>query len=290
VTTPRYPTSAKYRRHRSKSYLWPVFMGLLFGGGIFLLAQLFSDDDSSVEVDAIQEDTESLEVLEDVMPDGDESSSSQKFVPLTSPAELEPQPKPRSESLKPVVKKRQAEKITKPLQVQPLPSSTPLKSTDEEQELRSSNMSVPSLPSGLRPKAKDPDVQITFYKEFSRRKVVVPKQEKGVALDGSTAFIQDFVETSKINAPRPLPPKPGDGLLGVYRVQLGIFSSLDRANAVIRELKKKRAPAYLLKVDGAKAVFYRVRLGPFSSQVEAKWAMNRWKLRGSSPLILRQRP
>ncbi|MBF0454808.1 MAG: SPOR domain-containing protein [Magnetococcales bacterium] len=293
MTTPRYPTSAKYRRHRSKSYLWPALLGLLTGCGVFLLFQLFFTGDSSSEPDFVPLKVEKFKHLEDVMPAAEEVKPTQVSVPLPPPAPVVKKAPPKPEPLQlSVPLKRKAQEPINYVPIQPESTSSSIQSAVEHFLDPSPSVPAPisAAPSGLSPKSKDPDVKITFYKEFPRRKVVVPKVEEGGGPDGMDAMIRSLVERPAVNRPRPLAPPPGSSLLGVYQVQLVIFSNLERASAVVRELKKQRAPAYLLKAQGSKEPFYRVRLGPFSSQEEAKWAMERWKIRGSSPLILRQRP
>jgi cell division septation protein DedD len=293
VTTPRYPTSAKYRRHRSKSHVVPAIIGLLFGGGVYLFVQFFTGDDVDVNKNAETTKATKVDIPEDVMPISENDTSENKMVSLNIPIKFQPRSEPKPEIKKPRLKpaNKQHDIIE-----QIIIESTPQLVKEVKKEKRSLTKQakklepkenlVEPLPSDLKPKTRDPDVEITFYREFSKRKVVVPKEE----LIPETEDVSGLIEISKVNKPRPKPQIKKVGLLGVYQVQLVIFTKLERANAVVKALRKKRAPAYLVKVKGDKDFFYRVRLGPFSSQSEAKWAMDRWRIKGSSPLILRQRP
>ncbi|MBF0356998.1 MAG: SPOR domain-containing protein [Magnetococcales bacterium] len=291
MINPRYPTSAKYRRHRSKSYLLPAVLGLVFGGAVFLVVQKFSGDGKKtatvVEKRVLAGKTsEKPEILEDVMPVVMESEDNSRFVPIKLEPEFQPRLEPEPKSMKPLLKPSKKPEETVKSSAKFLPAEKDVFSKKDQAKNRKKPQVDVAMPSGLLPKIRDPDVEITFYRELSRRKVVVPKEDSGLSLTAATGLVQ----TSNLNVPRPLPPEKKIGLLSVYQVQLVIFSNLDRARAVVRELKKRRAPAYLVKVKGDKNIFYRVRLGPFSSQEEAKWAMDRWRIKGSSPLILRQRP
>ncbi|MBF0194318.1 MAG: SPOR domain-containing protein [Magnetococcales bacterium] len=293
MTTPRYPTSAKYRRHRSKSpYLAPAIIGVLFGCGVYLLVQFFTSDNVAVGKNADSAKSAKVEIPEDVMPISEDDISDDQMVSVNIPIDFQPRRVQKKEikkqKFKPsskhqdIVEQIIMESSPEIVEVKPPPPAKPVKEPVPEPD----QFVEKAMPSDLRPKPRDPDVEITFYREFSKRKVVVPKEE----LIPETIDVSGLIEVSKINKPRPKPLVNKVGLLGVYQVQLVIFSDLERANAVVKALRRKRAPAYLVKVKGDKDYFYRVRLGPFSSQVEAKWAMDRWKIKGSSPLILRQRP
>ncbi|MBF0444866.1 MAG: SPOR domain-containing protein [Magnetococcales bacterium] len=290
MTTPRYPTSAKYRRHRSKSYIVPATIGLLFGGGVFLFVQLFTGDDADVKKSAETQISAKIDIPEDVMPISEGDASTSQMVSLKIPVKFKPRDEPKPEIKKPLLKtaKKQQDIVEKIIieSTSEVIEEEKKDAAKQDEELVPAKNDVVPLPSALQPKHRDPDVEITFYREFSKRKVVVPKEE----LIPQTEDVSGLIETSNINIPRPNPQLQKVGMLGVYQVQLVIFSSLERASAVVTELRNQKAPAYLVKVKGEKEDFYRVRLGPFSSQLEAKWAMDRWKIRGSSPLILRQRP
>ncbi|MBF0448960.1 MAG: SPOR domain-containing protein [Magnetococcales bacterium] len=298
MTTPRYPTSAKYRRHKPKSYLVPALMGLLFGGGFFVLAQFFGSDEKPLKAIPLAENQvgeEKKPVESQIVPEGEDSSQTRvSLSPMVRPVSKNNSVTQKSSLLPPTpavnsapMKGQFSEKLTftrADLDGHAYESATEeLVDSDEPVSVE-----VPSAPSGLAPRTKDPDIEITFYEEFPRRKIVVPK--KLDEEDDAFLSAQNLIEKSNTNSRRPLPPPPGSDLLGIYQVQLVIFSSQQRADDVVKVLRQQRAPAYSVMVSGAKDVFYRVRLGPFSSQAEAKWAMGRWKIKGSSPLILRQRP
>ena len=326
MTTPRYPTSAKYRRHQSQSKAGPVIKGLLLAGGVFLLFQLWGGGESQEQKSSSKTLAKvGLQHDEDLMPPPDRvepEAEPQTMVSLTAAKQIVARPDPAlvspkktSAAVKVTVPKHEPVKLSLESKITKLDlekankadlvrktkatanaeanAKARAKTLEEaKKQLEHDEQAVyvsPPPPSGLAPKVRDLEVEITFYKEFSRRKVVIPKTDSDT-LEYDATPANDLLEKPGVKISRPLPPPPGSSLLGIYQVQLVIFSSVERANLAVSELQKLKAPAYLVKAPGYKDTLYRVRLGPFSSEAEAKWAMDRWKIRGSSPIILRQRP
>ncbi|MBF0165929.1 MAG: SPOR domain-containing protein [Magnetococcales bacterium] len=134
---------------------------------------------------------------------------------------------------------------------------------------------MPSAPNDLPPKSRPPDLDMTFYRELPKRKVVVPLEDP---LDQSGKPVAAVAEA-----------KPGaqaeknSGRHGAYIVQLAVFNDSQRASAMVADLQRRGVPAKVVK--SKEGTLYRVRLGPFPTQAEATRMMNQWKLGGQSPLI-----
>lgn len=284
-------------------------IGILCGGVVFLLSQLFSDEDALPPPSQIVA-LEGTSYAEDVMPPPEEERMA--FVSLTpTPQPLAtPQPPARRTPLpldlppQPAVEPREIHLPTPVPQVESPSGSFLFSEPDRGESIQKQEESHPGeekketppplpplpMPEGLTPKAKGPEVEITFYQEFSRRKVIVPKVDEVELSDAFLLSIRNMIEDPGLVPPRPQPSEEEQDMSGAYQVQLVIFTEEERARALVRELRKQQAPAYLVKVEGTTSVFYRIRLGPFSTQPEAKWATKRWRIKGSSPIILRQHP
>ncbi|MBF0340592.1 MAG: SPOR domain-containing protein [Magnetococcales bacterium] len=133
--------------------------------------------------------------------------------------------------------------------------------------------SMPSAPKDLAPKAKPPDLDMTFYRELPKRKVVVPMEEPVENVAGKPT-------------PAANPPATGDKSAtrtGPFVVQLAVFNDAPRADAMVADLKKRGIPARVVK--SREGNLYRVRLGPFPSHAEATRSLTQWKLGGQSALI-----
>lgn len=154
-----------------------------------------------------------------------------------------------------------------------------VKETKEPKEVKESEDSVmPSAPKELAPKAKPPDLDMTFYRELAKRKVVVPVEE---SLDGATAKQATPADPAQ-QRPGANPEKSGNRS-GNYVVQLAVFSDAQRAATMVADLHKRGVPARVVKSkDGNQ---FRVRLGPFPSHTEAVRSVAQWKLGGQSTLI-----
>ncbi|MEO9453145.1 SPOR domain-containing protein, partial [Chromobacterium phragmitis] len=61
-----------------------------------------------------------------------------------------------------------------------------------------------------------------------------------------------------------------------YQVQLGLFSSINNAQKLVRELQKHGISAHTVT---------RVQLGPFKNRAEAEEAMKKLKELGYAPLL-----
>ncbi|MBF0296888.1 MAG: SPOR domain-containing protein, partial [Magnetococcales bacterium] len=132
---------------------------------------------------------------------------------------------------------------------------------------------MPSAPKDLAPKAKTPDLDMTFYRELPKRKVIVPLEE----------FADNRVPgKTQAAAPAAQQPqeKPNVGT-GKYMAQLGVFGNAQNASAMVSDLQKKGVPARMVKSGNA----YRVRVGPFPSHADAARALMQWHLGGFNTLI-----
>ncbi|GAB0056877.1 hypothetical protein SIID45300_01192 [Candidatus Magnetaquicoccaceae bacterium FCR-1] len=133
---------------------------------------------------------------------------------------------------------------------------------------------MPSAPADLPPKSKPPDLDMTFYRELPKRKVVVPLEEP---LDQAGKPVATTAEA------KPSQTEKNNGRPGAYVVQLAVFNDSQRASAMVADLQRRGVPAKVVK--SKEGTLYRVRLGPFPTQAEANRMMNQWKLGGQSALI-----
>ena len=68
-----------------------------------------------------------------------------------------------------------------------------------------------------------------------------------------------------VEMPKPVAAKEG------FAVQVFSFKDKNRADAALKMLKEKGYPAYVMMSDlGARGVFYRVRVGSFATEEEAR--------------------
>ncbi|MBF0132474.1 MAG: SPOR domain-containing protein [Magnetococcales bacterium] len=202
--TPRYPTHNRYRRRTNKSPVTVVLLGLVAGGGGYLL---FGDHSSKPVVQtiapkaALPEKTGSSDavaekiqhILEkepkkeikvkasDSNPEKGKKQTIEERVDLTAvleagnrhlalkTSEAMATPARTASALQPVA--------PKPVGV-PVGITEKTESTDEavideavkEKKLRD----LPPLPQDLTPKVKPPEVELTFYDALANRKVILP--------------------------------------------------------------------------------------------------------------------
>ncbi|MBF0614294.1 MAG: hypothetical protein G8237_11055 [Magnetococcales bacterium] len=153
-----------------------------------------------------------------------------------------------------------------------------LKETKETKETKESeDPPMPSAPKELAPKAKPPDLDITFYRELAKKKVVVPLEEP---LDGTPVKPATLADGAARQAAT---PEKSAAKTGNYVVQLGVFNDAQRAATMVGELHKRGVPARVVK--NKEGTLFRVRVGPFPTHAEATRSVTQWKLGGQSTLI-----
>ncbi|MBF0271920.1 MAG: SPOR domain-containing protein [Magnetococcales bacterium] len=165
------------------------------------------------------------------------------------------------------------------------PESTAEKNPSGEHEAKKSSEPedppMPSAPKELAPKARPPDVPITFYEELPKRKVIVPLEEP--VENASSAKSTTNVAADAPPPRSPATPEKNGARTGPYVVQLAVFNDAQRAATMAGDLQKKGVPARVVKSkDGT---LYRIRLGPFPTHAEATRSVTQWKLGGQSTLI-----
>lgn len=147
---------------------------------------------------------------------------------------------------------------------------------------------LPPLPKGLQPREKKPDVDLTFYKELPRRKLILPPTQTQPLL-GKSPRLQKTPRvlplSQRENVQKPQASKPP--FSGAYWVQIAVLSDYARALEMADQLREKGATVRILPRKGIRDTFYRVRLGPFLSHHEASRALLRWKMGGRPALILK---
>ncbi|MBF0440103.1 MAG: SPOR domain-containing protein [Magnetococcales bacterium] len=163
-------------------------------------------------------------------------------------------------------------KTTEPLKIL---HDTAAKPTTSESPPPSEDPPFPSAPKDLAPKQRTPDMDITFYRELPRRKVIV--EESTDATPAKTPALATVTTPEKTTS-----PVVSHGS-GPYLVQIAVFKDAQRAAAMASDLQKRAVPARVVKSKDGK--FFRIRLGPFPSHDEATKMLRQWKLDGASNMI-----
>ncbi|MBF0293566.1 MAG: SPOR domain-containing protein [Magnetococcales bacterium] len=159
--------------------------------------------------------------------------------------------------------------LTPPAVVQPKETAPPAEPTPAPQEVKLSPNAV-ALPAmdGKKPGAEEHPGQPPARPDAAKGKPPMPMPHPGAA------------------TPPPKPPKPEDEAKpdkpaptpeGGYSVQLGAFSSGDKAAALVARMSAIRfdgrpMPVAQQSIKSGNQVLYRVRLGPFPSPEKAKMA------------------
>lgn len=82
------------------------------------------------------------------------------------------------------------------------------------------------------------------------------------------AAVEDKKEEGIINPPHEVKSAP------TYAVQVYSFKEKARSEAALKALKEKNYPAYIMVSDlGARGIWYRVRVGTFTKEVDAQAAL-----------------
>ncbi len=171
------------------------------------------------------------------------------------------------------------ERVTNPLKLADLSS--------DNSEPENSVPLMPSAPTQLAPKPRPPGLDMTFYRELPRRKVIVPMEEPVdskhmiqqpvvAAVDAHKPTVQTTPETTE---------KPTG--TGSYVVQLAVFNNGQRAETMAATLQQRGVPAKVVKSKSGS--LYRIRLGPFASHSQASKSLVQWKLGGYSSLIFQDK-
>ncbi|MBF0627742.1 MAG: SPOR domain-containing protein [Magnetococcales bacterium] len=161
------------------------------------------------------------------------------------------------------------------------PESAPARAVTAEAEAKPAkepeDPPMPSAPRELAPKAKPPDLDMTFYRELPKRKVIVPLEEpvEGSGKSGAT-------QADAAQRPAATAEKSG-ARTGNFVVQLAVFNDSQRAAAMAGDLQKRGVPARVVRSKDGN--LYRIRLGPFPTHAEATRSVTQWKLGGGTTLI-----
>lgn len=165
----------------------------------------------------------------------------------------------------------------------------------------------PPLPSELAPRVRTPDVDLTFYRELPNRKVTLPPEtvepKPGNAAAAAPlpprSLLPEQTEPTQLVKPDWFKPKEPTNPAGnwnantdrgVFEVQVGVFSELDRATGLVDRLRGLGAAPRVVSAQSGGSNLHRVRLGPFGTREEAAQAMQRWKVMGQPALILDNTP
>ncbi len=80
----------------------------------------------------------------------------------------------------------------------------------------------------------------------------------------------------------------GNNLAGSYAVQVGSFNDKSRAEALLAEYKKSGRSGEIKQVTVAGNVYYRVWLGPFSSDADARAYVKTLKAAGKAAMVVKR--
>lgn len=304
---PRYPTTAKYRRHNRP--LWergrPVMLGLLALGGVSMIWNViawgFGGGDgggdlppapASVQVAAPLAATpyEPPRALRVVQP----AQAMQQAAPVEEVKPTRPampvittinlpiaSPSPAARALAAPVKPGVAAPVVPapavatpevPLAPVELPPPTP------------PLMQVEAVPPPEQPQVTD--VELSFYHDLREHRVQLPVEDaKGQNVGWKSITAPVAVPPSAL-LPAPATVKPG---VEKFVVQLAAFPSAESANALAQRLRGAGAVVSLLPVQVAGATLYRLRMGPYPTRAEADNAAQRWGgMAGTSGMVMRE--
>ncbi|MBF0128293.1 MAG: SPOR domain-containing protein [Magnetococcales bacterium] len=154
-----------------------------------------------------------------------------------------------------------------------------------QQSAESAESGLPSPPKELAPKPRLPDVDMTFYRELPKRKVVVPQEENAEnAAKGGSKNAASTASLAQDRHPPPAPPpEKGATTKGSYMAQLAVFTNAQNATTMVSELQKRGVPARMVKSKDGNA--YRVRVGPFPSRADAARSLMQWRIGGFNTMI-----
>ncbi|MEO5376941.1 MAG: SPOR domain-containing protein [Magnetococcus sp. DMHC-6] len=145
--------------------------------------------------------------------------------------------------------------------------------------------------------SRNKDVDLTFYNIFAKRTVVLPQEEnsgKGVAYQPPGEANNPTLPTtvSKSTPPKPVDNKWQESLMakkttsGVFAVNLAIFSNVKQAQSWVENLQKNGASVGIIQSTSNGNKLYQVRLGPYNSRDVAIKAQDRWRIPGSTPVVV----
>ncbi|MBF0141138.1 MAG: SPOR domain-containing protein [Magnetococcales bacterium] len=356
--TPRYPTNLRHhRRHQKRSPLPVIVLGLVAGGGGYLLFGSGNHDVQQLVAPApTVAEKKPLEVMEGTgkrpvpPPSAPKDKKAQDVAAAKEKDKKSPEPTNLKEkkhqdaaelALAQEEKSRQltlkvSDAIVLPSKGIAPPGKKPPTKGQEPQApsppaAKGSNgpgpstaasakptnaqadEEVPPLPTGLTPKTRPHDVELTFYDALANRKVVLPvdppptpashgaqagKQsgQGGAAARSGQAGARPAAGNATAQAEKKAKEavKPADTKAradtGSYMVQFGVFSTQERASQVVAQLQSKGRAAHVVQSEGATGPMYRVRTGPYPTLADAKNAMGSVATDGQSPVIIKPPP
>lgn len=263
---PKFPTSKRYRRHKNKPLtkpqVWLLISILVIG--FWLFSWIGSSDPTPPAV-------HQTATLDPIALDKNKPTKNSETI------------------LQPHIRPTRHQKKFKQLSL-PTQSSVPAKSQPS---------SALSLPDSLAPKMRKPDVDLTFYKELPRKKVILPAEpEKKSLLSRVSKVSKKSVPTSVWKKPptqhtqtlkttKQTPINPTR-----YLVQIAVFPNFEHAVDLVKKLRQKGADPRVVTVNNnnGPSSLFRVRLGPFNNKPEANKALLRWKISGQPAMIMKATP
>jgi cell division septation protein DedD len=127
-----------------------------------------------------------------------------------------------------------------------------------------------------------PDDKPPKPKKESLKKKTISKKGEQVKVDSATGAPAKPAESSKINSKGDA--KPGDK---PYTIQVAAFKAAGDADKLVAELKQKGFSAYraIGKVPG-QGIWYRVRVGDYSTRAEAGDTFSKLQKAGIKPMVV----
>lgn len=302
---PRFPTPPRYRRHRKSPHplLRPFLFGLATGGVLFFLFSSKDPEPSSTAKQPAEQAGQQPapppvvgpEVKQQPLsPSKLETKSADKAQPNR---ELEPRGAPLVS-----MKDTQKTALSPPSEMTPSPEQKAVKKLSVQPLSSPETRVLESLPppKAPYPKVRKPDIDLTFYKEFSTKKFILPealKQKRAVPpplarAPHTPSFPKNTgsMPSGEIPAEKSSQSTSQDGIQdGIkYLVRIAIFSDVKSAKNLKKYLHQRGAnPKIVETKTGSGRSIFQVRLGPFLSYTKASRALQLWKINDHPPAIMR---
>jgi DedD protein len=129
----------------------------------------------------------------------------------------------------------------------------------------------PEAPATAAPRSADPPAAKPATRETAKQAATKPPTTKPAAARQAAAK----------------PPPPAAGPATAWAVQLGAFSSREKADKLVAELRKRRFAAFILEYRASGQVLYRVRVGPEQDRARAEEIASRLAKDGFQPVVAR---
>ncbi len=151
---------------------------------------------------------------------------------------------------------------------------------------------VPALLKGPRQSAKPEPVPAQQSVEVDLQDPELPAQEDQLVPEPepTPAAALPVMESAVVPAPAPPPdPEPARAPVATeqaaWAVQLGAFSARDKAEGLVRDLRRRGYSAFVLEYRAEGKVLHRVRVGPEQERSRADAIAERLRKDGFLPVV-----